>query len=195
MTKEVDYYFDVVSSASYLAWTQLPKLVEETGATINYKPLFLPGLFKATGNSSPITVPPKGKWLFDDLQRWAVHYGVPFNMNDQFPLNSLYMMRGLTAYLDDERFLDLANGFFDAMWVSNKDLTNPEVIGQCVTKAGIDPGEFMEKIGDPALKQQLSDVTKEAQDRGAFGAPTFYVGTTMYWGQDRMEFVKQELLA
>ena len=78
MAKEFDFYFDIGSPATYLAWTQVPKLAEETGAKANYKPILLGGVFKATGNSSPITVPEKGRWLFKDLTRWAKRYGIEY---------------------------------------------------------------------------------------------------------------------
>ena len=100
MKNQVEFYFDIVSPASYLAWTQMPKLAEETGAKIIYRPFFLPGLFKIAGSTSPITVPAKGKWIFDDLGRWAKRYGVPFKMNSKFPLSSVYAMRGLIAFQD-----------------------------------------------------------------------------------------------
>ena len=195
MPAEFDYYFDVASPATYLSWTQLPKLLEETGATIHYKPILLGGVFKETGNASPITVPAKGKWMFRDLKRWQKSYGVEFWMNDHFPINTLYLMRGLTAYQNDDRFVQLADAIFDGMWVSNKNVNEPEVIGEIVASTGIDPAEFLEKINDPATKQALIDTTAEAVSRGVFGAPTFFVGDNMHWGQDRMHFVKEDLLA
>lgn len=193
MANQVDYYFDVGSPATYLSWTQMKKLAEETGAEINYKPMLIGGLFKAIGNSSPITVPAKGKWLFSDLTRFAKRYEVPFVMNDNFPVNTLYLMRGLTGYLEDERFLALADGIFDGMWVSNKNMNEPEVIGAIVSDAGIKPDAFMAKINEPEVKQRLIDVTSEAESRGAFGAPTFFVGDEMFWGQDRLDFVYDAL--
>ena len=195
MSKVVEFYFDVVSPASYLAWTQLPALVEDTGAQIDYRPFFLPGLFKEAGSSSPITVPSKGKWLFHDLRRWAKRYGVPFWMNDHFPMNSITMMRGLHAWREHEQFMALADGFMDGMWVSNRDMSDPKVLGEIVAEAGIDPEAFVAKVGDPAIKQELVDVTAQAASKGAFGAPTFFVGKEMHWGQDRLDFVREAVLA
>ena len=88
MGGKVEFWFDIVSPASYLAWTQMPKLASETGAQILYRPFFLPGLFKTAGSSSPIAVPNKGRWMLNDLGAWARRYGVPFNMNRHFPLSS-----------------------------------------------------------------------------------------------------------
>ena len=93
MDKSVDFYFDVGSPAAYLAWTQLPALCLETGATLNYRPMLLGGVFQATGNRPPISVPLKGSYLFDDLGRFALRYGVPFSLNPYFPVNTITLMR------------------------------------------------------------------------------------------------------
>ena len=193
MSATVEFFFDCVSPASYLAWTQMPELAAQTGAAIVYRPFFLPGLFKDTGNSSPITVPAKGKWMFDDLNRYARRYGVPFKMNSKFPVNSITMMRALIAWRDRDAFMALGDRFMDALWISDRDVTDPAVLAELAREAGIDPQEMQAAISDPKIKQALIDATAEGRDRGAFGAPTFFVGTTMYWGQDRLEFVREAL--
>ena len=195
MSKQLDFYFDIVSPASYLAWTQLPKLIEDTGVEINYQPIFLPGIFKEAGSASPITVPSKGKWLFHDLTRWAKSYSVPFVMNDRFPLSSVYAMRGLNNYKNDERFIALADGLFAAMWANNQDVNDQDVMGEILSNAGIGPGEYMQRLNDPANKQSLIDAGQAAVQRGVFGAPTFFIGKIMHWGQDRLQFVKEDLMS
>ncbi len=191
--QEVDFYFDVGSPAAYLAWTQLPKFSEVTGATVNYKPMFISGVFKLTGNDTPITVPAKGKWIFKDFARWAKRYGVSLVVNEKFPVNSLYMMRGIIAYQDKPEFIALTGALFDAMWVSNKDVTNPNVMTEIATSVGINANEFAEKLQSVDTKQTLIDATQEAVDRGVFGAPTFFVGDEMHFGQDRLDFVAEAL--
>lgn len=192
---KLEFYFDIVSPASYLAWTQIPKLIEETGATVEYKPFFLPGVFEGAGSSSPITVPPKSKWLFRDLKRWAKTYDVPFAMNEHFPLSSVYAMRGLNNYVGAEEFVPLANGLFEAMWANNENVNDQAVMAKILGETGIDPAEYMAKLNDPTNKQALIAVGEEAVSRGVFGAPTFFVGKFMHWGQDRLQFVKEDLLA
>ncbi|MDJ0612730.1 MAG: 2-hydroxychromene-2-carboxylate isomerase [Rhizobiaceae bacterium] len=195
MAKTVEFYFDIVSPASYLAWTQIPKLLEETGADIVYKPFFLPGVFEGAGSSSPITVPPKSKWLFHDLNRWAKTYDVPFVMNKHFPLSSVYAMRGLNNYVGTDKLVPLGNAMFDAMWATNQNINDPSVMETILAEVGIDQAEYMEKLNDPSNKQALVAVGEEAVSRGVFGAPTFFVGKFMHWGQDRLQFVKEDLLA
>jgi len=193
MTKTVEFFFDIVSPASYLAWTQMPKLIEETGAEVIYRPFFLPGVFEATGNSSPITVPAKGRWMFNDLTRHAKKYGVPFVMNSRFPLSSVYAMRGLNNYRETENIVALGNGFFNAMWANDEDINDIQVVTRIVSEAGIDPLEYQTKLNDPANKKALMDITEEAVGKGMFGAPTFFVGDNMHWGQDRVDLVIDEL--
>ncbi|MFZ1814811.1 MAG: 2-hydroxychromene-2-carboxylate isomerase [Rhizobiaceae bacterium] len=192
--KQVEFFFDVISPASYLAWTQLPGLVRDTGAAIVFRPMFLPGLFKEAGSSSPITVPNKSKWLFHDLRRFAKRYGVKFWMNEHFPFNSVYVMRGLEAYRQSPRFMALADGFMQAMWAENRNLSDDATIAEIVRSAGIDLDEYQARIADPAIKKALMDTATEAAARGAFGAPTFFIGKEMHWGQDRLEFVREALM-
>ncbi len=195
MTKTLEFYFDIVSPASYLAWTQLPKLLEETGAEIVYKPMFLPGVFEGAGSTSPIASPNKGKWAFRDFNRFAKNYGVPLVMNDKFPLSSVYAMRGLNNYVGSNQFVPLADALFQSMWVKNEDINDQVIMGEILSQVGIDPAEYMQKLNDPANKQSLVDMGTEAVSRGVFGAPTFFVGKFMHWGQDRLNFVKEDLLA
>ena len=94
MGKSVEFFFDVGSPAAYLAWTQLPRIAAESAATIVWRPMLLGGVFKATGNVSPVTITSKGRWLMADLSRWAARYGVTLTLPAAFPVNTLQLMRG-----------------------------------------------------------------------------------------------------
>lgn len=195
MVKRVEFFFDIVSPASYLAWTQIPMIAEETGAEIDYRPFFVPGLFKEAGNASPITVPAKGRWALNDFTLWAKKYGVPFAMNSRFPNSSVYAMRGLLAFQDTKYLIPLGEGFYQAMWVNNEDINDPEVVSKIAQNADLDPHDYQQAVADPKNKEALFQISKDLKDRGAFGAPTFFVGDQMFWGQDRLEFVKDALQA
>ena len=195
--RTVEYFFDVGSPTSYLAWRQLPRIVAETGATIAWRPMLLGGVFKATGNASPVTVPAKGRWMNDDMQRWAKRYGVTLRFNPHFPINTLTMMRGATGMQmrsPDEflRYLDVVER---AMWETPKNLGDPEVLAATLADAGFDPAAFAALVADPEVKAKLIATTEEAVARGVFGAPTFFVGDAMFFGQDRLDFVREALLA
>jgi 2-hydroxychromene-2-carboxylate isomerase len=195
--RTIEYFFDVGSPTAYLAWTQLPKIAAETGAQIAWRPMLLGGVFKATGNASPVTVPAKGRWMNDDIARWARRYGVPFTFNPHFPINTLTLMRGAAGLqmrrpADFLRYLDVVER---AMWEAPKNLGDPAVLAETLAGAGFDASEFMALIADPEVKAKLVATTEEAVARGVFGAPTFFVGDAMFFGQDRLDFVREALRA
>ena len=195
--RSVEYFFDVGSPTSYLAWTQLPKVAAETGATIVWRPMLLGGVFKATGNASPVTVPAKGRWMNEDIQRFATRYGVQFRFNPHFPINTLTLMRGAAGMQmrSPDEFLRYVDVIERAMWETPQNLGDPEVLAATLFDAGFDPAAFAALVGDPEVKAKLVATTEEAVARGVFGAPTFFVGDQMFFGQDRLDFVREALLA
>jgi len=193
MAKTLEFFFDFGSPTTYLAFTQVEPLAQRLGARVAYKPMLLGGVFKATGNASPITVPAKGAWMTGDLKRWAEFYRVSFQIPPSFPINTLMLMRGAVACLDTEKFDDYLHAVFKAMWADGRDLADPAVVESVVRDAGIDPDEFAAWIGDPAVKEALKARTDEAVARGVFGAPTMFVGEEMFFGQDRLHFVGEAL--
>ena len=195
MTKAVDFYFDFGSPAAYLAYTQLPKLCAVAGAALNWKPMLLGAVFQATGNHSPATVPAKGKYMFDDLQRFAVQYDVPFNRNPHFPINTLMLMRAAVGLQmrNDTRQMEFIQAVFEAMWVESRNLNDLAETGAVLHEAGFDAAAMLALVSQQDVKDRLKVLTQEAVDRGVFGAPTMFVGDAMFWGQDRLNFVKDAL--
>jgi 2-hydroxychromene-2-carboxylate isomerase len=195
MTKTVEFFFDVGSPTAYLASTQIQKIASEAGATLKYRPMLLGGVFKATGNASPVSVPAKGKWMFSDMNLWAKRYGVTLRMNPHFPINTLPLMRGAVAMQMrmPEKFDAYLAAVMNAIWQDKKNMGDPAVIAEALAAIGLDPTAFTAMIGDDEIKAALVKNTEEAVSRGVFGAPTFFVGDQMFFGQDRMMFVKEAL--
>ncbi len=194
MTKTVEFFYDFGSPTVYLAATQLPDIAASVGATIDWRPMLLGGVFKSTGNQSPVVVPAKAAYMNNDLKRFAKRYGVPFRFNPHFPINTLALMRGAVAYQDDVVVSSTyRDAIFMAIWVEARNLNEPDVIGQVLSDAGLDPAELMNRIGQQTVKDQLIANTEEAVNRGVFGAPTFFVGEQMFFGQDRLDFVAEAI--
>ena len=188
----IEFFFDYGSPASYLAYTQMPGLAQRTGATIVYRPMLLGGVFKATGNQSPINIPAKGAWMMTDLPRFAKRYGVPYVRNPHFPINTLNLMRGAIAAEMEGRLIPYSDAIFRAIWAEQKRMEDPIVIAAVLRAADFDPAAMLAAIGKPEVKDKLKAVTEEAVARGVFGAPTFFVGKELFFGQDRLDFVEEE---
>jgi 2-hydroxychromene-2-carboxylate isomerase len=157
--------------------------------------MLLGGVFQATGNHSPATIPAKGKYIFNDFNRYAKRYCVPFNNNPHFPINTLLLMRGAAGIQHQqlEKFSAYCNAVFQAIWVDALNMNDPATVGAALHKAGFDPQMLMALANDQVTKDALKASTTEAVSRGIFGAPTFFVDDQMYWGQDRLDFVKEAL--
>jgi 2-hydroxychromene-2-carboxylate isomerase len=195
MTREVEFYFDVGSPYTYLAYHQLPKIALARQARVVWRPMLLGGVFQATGNRSPVEVPSKGRYAEVDLLRWARYFGVPLRMNPHFPINTLLLMRAavaLQASSDDDFHRYLAT-VFRALFEVPRDLSSPSELAAVLTEGGFDPQRLLTMAGQVEVKEALKKNTADAVGRGVFGAPTFFVGDAMYWGQDRLTFVEQAL--
>jgi 2-hydroxychromene-2-carboxylate isomerase len=197
MPQTYDFYFDFGSLASYLAYTQLGKIEAETNARPNIKPMLLGAVFKATGNSSPVSVPAKGKYMFTDFNRFANTYGVPLKPNPYFPITTTTLMRMMTGLQmrNDPRVQEFMDIIFKAIWVDALNLNEEDAVSSALTRANFDALELLTLANEPSTKDRLKEVTNEAIARGVFGAPTFFVGDEMFWGQDRIEQVKKALRA
>lgn len=195
MNRQIEFFFDFGSPTAYLAWTQLPRIATECGAEIVWRPMLLGGVFKATGNQSPVLVEAKGKWMWGDMDRWARRYGVKLVKNPFFIINTLTLMRGAAGYQmrQPEWFSRYVDVMFTAMWVRGLNLGDAKVVAATLTDGGFDPEAFAAMVADPEVKAKLIAITDEAVKRGVFGAPTMFVGEEMFWGQDRLEFVREAL--
>ena len=193
--KTVEFYFDLGSPYSYLAYYRLLQMAEQQEIQIVYKPILLGGVFKATGNRSPIEIPVKGVYSILDMQRWAEYYQIPMQMNPHFPMNTLTLMRILTGVqlLHLEKFEQVLKLLFDAMFGTPQNLNELTVLAEVLKPSGFSVEDIMSMVQSEVVKQKLITETEQAIQRGIFGAPTFFVGDEMYWGQDRLHFVEQAL--
>jgi len=194
--ERVEFFFDLGSPVSYLASTQLDGFSARTGAAVEWRPFLLGGVFKATGNRSPIytEVANKRAYIDVDLPAWAAHYGVPFRFPTGFPANTLTAMRGAIAAQRLGRLLEYARAGFSAYFAGDEDISEPTVLERIAERAGLDKTEFSGLIGDPEVKEPLKRNTEEAVARGAFGAPTFFWRDRIFFGNDRLGLLEATLI-
>ena len=195
MNRQVEFLFDFGSPTAYLAYTQLPALAAARGAQIVWRPILLGGVHKGSGNASPATVPAKARWMFGDMSRWAQRYRVAFQMNPHFPINTMALMRGAVGvqmHMPDQ-FVHYVDTMFKAMWAQPRNMGDALEVAAALSEAKLDADQIFALAAEPAVKDQLKRNSEEAVERGVFGAPTFFVGNEMFFGQDRLEFVAEAL--
>jgi len=151
--------------------------------------------FQATGNASPASIPAKGRYTNRDYERHARKYGVPLVINTHFPIITLFLMRAVTAIhlRQPERLQSLLSTVFKAIWVDNLDLNDASLTGSTLEDAGFSAQEVSAMANDPDIKAALKTSTEAAVERGVFGAPTIFVGNEMFFGQDRLEMIRDEI--
>ena len=191
MVKYIDFYFDFGSPTAYLAFTQLQLIEKRSGANLVFHPILLGGIFKATGNSPPAAIPAKGKYMMRDLQRYAEKYQVPYERNPFFPVNTLSLMRGAVSYQNNGDFERYVNVIFHNMWVEPKNLNDEDVLKKMLIENNFEYNDFLKRTSDQKTKDQLISNTEKAVQKGAFGAPTIFIGEEMFFGQDRMDFIEE----
>ena len=194
MTTHIDFYFDFGSPTAYLAHKRFDYFRENYDVEINYQPMLLGGVHKATKNSPPITVPLKAMYMLQhDLPRFVKRYQVPFEMNPHFPINTLSLMRGCFAAEKlgvSEQYIRV---IFDALWSQALNMSDPEVIKKVLLDNHLPADELLGLVQEPDIKQQLIDATEAAVKRNCFGAPVMFVGEEMFFGQDRLDFIEEIL--
>ncbi|WP_180094604.1 MULTISPECIES: 2-hydroxychromene-2-carboxylate isomerase [unclassified Acinetobacter] len=193
--KVIEFYFDVGSPYSYIGFHRIQHIAEQYQAEIIWKPMLLGGVFKATGNSSPMAVPAKARYSMIDLQRWAKLWQIPVQMNPYFPINTLQLMRLITAVqlFQSEEFLKVLTGIFNAMFGQPRNLNDLTTFMQLMQELGLGAEQVKQWLDDEKVKSELKVVTEEAIERGVFGAPSWFVNDELYWGVDHLHFVEDAI--
>lgn len=194
----VEFWFDITCPYAYLAHTQIEALCAEHGATLQWKPMLLGGLFRTIGaGEGPMPTMPASKARLNDLdmRRWAAHWNVPFTVPAGHPNRSVTSLRCILASDDVPR---AAKALYAAYWHRAGDISDDAVVRAALDEAGFDGAALLERAGDPALKRALRSATDTAAELGIFGAPTFIIrrdgdAPVMVWGQDRLHFVVEAL--
>ena len=191
--RTIEFFWDAASPYTYLAATQIEPLAARAGVGLVWRPFLLGKVFEATGNRMPAAVPAKGKHLFRDVQRWAQHYGVPVAFPKVFPVNSVLALRAGIAASAQGKGSEFALAVMRAYWADGSDIGQPETVSAAAVAVGLDGPALLLRAQEQAVKDQLRANTEEAVKRGAFGAPTFFVGEQMFWGNDRLVLLEEFL--
>lgn len=189
----LEFFYDFVSPYSYLASTRVEAEAARVGGTVRFRPFLIGGVFQASGNHAPADVPAKRRHMWTDLGRWARRLGVPLREPPRFPLLSVLPLRAAFAAEQAGVLVPFTHAVFRAYWAEGRDYSDPAELAGIATAAGLDGPALV--AAAPQHKDALRLQTQEAVDRGAYGAPTFFVGQEMFVGNDRLDFALEALQA
>jgi 2-hydroxychromene-2-carboxylate isomerase len=194
---EVEFWYDIVCPYAYLGSTQVERVAREAGATVRWEPFLLGGLFRALDvptNLAASISEAKRRYNARDLERWADWLGVPLRVPPEHPRRTVLALRALLAAGEAGR-VAATHALYRAYWVQGRDVADPSVVRAVFDEAGLDGEACVARASRPEIKDELHRRTRRAVERGVFGAPTFFVGDAMFWGQDRLNFVARALRA
>jgi 2-hydroxychromene-2-carboxylate isomerase len=197
---KVEFHFDFGSPNAYLSHLVIPEIERRTGATFEYVPVLLGGVFRLTNNRSPMEsfqgVKNKLEYQRLEMQRFIRRHAVTrFTFNPFFPVNTLMIMRGAVAAQTEGVFARYVDEVFRHMWAEPKKMDDPEVARAALEESGLDGARLIARTQEPAVKDQLLQNTQASVERGTFGSPTFFVGEEIFFGKDRLRDVEEEILA
>lgn len=186
----VAFHFDYRSPYSYLAMTQTSDI------DLTLHPFDVIDVMKRVGNTpTTITCKVKGAYAGQDLARWTRRYGVPFSRNPQMrEIDGRRLLRATLAIPDGPERRRAVEALFKAMWAEPAPLGTPADITALLTSAGV--AESMaaaERMDSDELEAKLDAANATAAERGVFGSPSFFVGDEMFFGNDRLEFLREAL--
>ena len=189
MNDHVDFYFDIISPYAFIAYKNI---INIKNIKFNFKPILLGGLHNLVGITAPAFNKFKLKNMKNDCELISKKNKFNFIWNSNFPINSLYIMRGY-LFIEENKKNKYLETFFNAYWQDDIDLNIEDNIIQLLNNLSIDHKQFFKSIGEQEIKDELKNLTHEAFEREIFGAPTFVVNNKIFWGQDRLEYAIDEL--
>ena len=194
----VEFHFDFGSPNAYLAHLVVPEIEKRTGAKFEYVPILLGGVFKLTNNRSPAESMRgiKNRLEYEELERQRFvrrHAITRFTFNPFFPVNTLLIMRGAVAAQLEGVFDRYVDEVFRHMWAEPEKMDDPEVVRVVLEQSGLNAAALLARTQEPAVKDRLLKNTEASVARGAFGSPTFFVGSEIFFGKDRLRDVEEEL--
>ncbi len=193
--KPIDFYFDFSSPYGYLASYRIDAIAAEFGRRVNWPPYLLGVAFKNTGQSPLVSQPIRGPYHLRDMERTARKQKVPLVLPEGFPMAT--MAAGRAFYWldgrDPKRAVDLAKALYRAAFAQGRNITPTNVVAEVAGEIGLDPAEVTTAIGSPEAKERLRAETEAAIARGAFGSPFVILDGEPFWGNDRLDEVRDWL--
>lgn len=194
------FHFDFGSPNAYLSHVVIPDIEKRTGVKIDYIPVLLGGLFKATNNVSPMVsmqgIKNKSEYAQRETERFLTKYDITeYTMNPFFPVNTLKVMRGAVAAQKEGVLGKYIDVVYRNMWAQPKKMDEEDIILAALNEGGLDGEKLMARSQEPEVKAALIANTEASVARGNFGSPTFFVGDEMFFGKDKLGDFEEMILS
>lgn len=193
--KAVDYYFSPASPWTFLGHARFEEIARRAGAQVRVRPVDLGVIFPRSGGL-PLgkRAPQRQTYRLMELARWSKHLGVPLTLQPKhFPVDANPAARMIVAAepLGVETQMKLAGAIMRGLWVEEKNIADAATLASIAAAQGLHAALLAERRDSVAARYDA--FTREALERGVFGAPTYALEAELFWGQDRLDFVERAL--
>lgn len=185
----IECWFDFASNYSYLSVMRLEQLAAERGVAVVWRPFLLGPIFQSLGwNNSPFVLQEaKGRYVWEDMPRQCQKHGMAWRQPSQFPRRQLLPTR-VALLVEEQSWMGAyCRRIMQMNFAQDRDIDNVQAVSEALSGFGVSVDALLQQASDESTKQRLRQRTEEAKALGIFGAPTFFVGQSMYWGNDRLD--------
>ena len=187
--REIEFWFEFGSTYSYLSAMRIEDLATQYAVQVSWQPFLLGPIFKSFGwTASPFVLQKeKGEYVQKDMARQCKKYGVPWKMPTQFPRQCVLPLRVMLVGAGKAWIGEFAKRVMLLNFYLDRDINSREEIASILTDLGQPTADVLAQAQSDPIKNQLREQTETARARKVFGAPTFFVGSEMFWGNDRLD--------
>ena len=193
----IEFYFDCSSPWTYLGFVGINEISFKYNIEVKFLPILVGGIFNSVNDEvykfRAKPNPLKSSYYNQDLQMWAKVRNIIINWPTIFPVNSVKAMRGALFFKEQQQISDYAIKIFEAYWTEGKDISQDNVICKISEDLNVDPNVFIDFINQETTKNALKKNTQELIDRGGFGSPTYFFEGSMFFGNDRIPLLEEQL--
>ncbi len=185
----LEFWFEFASTYSYLSVMRIEEAAARWQVTVRWRPFLLGPIFRSMGlRTSPFLLnPAKGEYMWRDMARQCHKHGLAWQQPSAFPRSALLPLRVALVGADQPWIGDFCRRVMTLNFVEDRDIDSPDVVHEVLASLGVPAQPLIELAQSEPNKVALREQTEIAQARGVFGAPTCFVGSEMFWGDDRLD--------
>lgn len=187
--REIEFWFEFASNYSYLSVMRIEAAAAERGVTVRWKPFLLGPIFRSLGwSTSPFVLQKaKGDYVWTDMARQCRKHGLPWQRPTEFPRSSLLPARVALVGADQPWMGAYCRRIVSLNFAEDCEIDDLQTVAEVLNQLQLPAQTILDAAQSDANKLKLRQQTEAAQGKGVFGAPTFFVGDEMFWGDDRLD--------